>query len=180
MSEHKSPPLYIWLGGIFLSWLGFAGFADNMFEWREWFEIGVMEHWRAVKMWITKTVLFWVPFSVPSWVVDYLLLGGVFLRPYTLQTSQKAQANAEKEMRGRRVRSYTTQHRSGLPVIWAIPTLLFWPIVLFDEVKDLLSNKLKGSENPQVEAMLKMLLVSLISFILLLFVVTDIIGACNL
>lgn len=180
MNENKPSPWYIWACTMFLAWLGLAGFADNLLEWREWFEVGIMEHWRAVKFWMTETLLFWIPFDVPSWVVDYLLLGGVFVRPHILQSNQKAEARALDEMRRQKVKTYVVQRQTGIPLVWIVPTLLFWPVVFFDDAKDLISNRISGVRNPQIEATLKMFLMSIIYFLPLLFVATDVIGTLGL
>ncbi len=139
-----------------------------------------MEHWRVVKLWITGTFLFWVPYSVPSWVVDYFLLGGVFIRPYALHNTKKSEDRAAEGMREQKVNAYTVKHQAGIPLVWIIPSLLFWPVVFFDEVKDFLFDRIRGFKNPQTEATFKMFFISVISFLPLLFVTTDLIGTFGL
>ncbi len=34
---------------IAMGWIALAGLADNLVTWKTWFEVGVMEHWRAIK-----------------------------------------------------------------------------------------------------------------------------------
>ena len=65
---------------IFLSWLGLAGIADNFVERRDWFEVGIMQHWRFFKGWLIYNVFWWLPFAVPSWVIDYFCIGVVVFR----------------------------------------------------------------------------------------------------
>jgi hypothetical protein len=180
MKKYEFKSWFIWLGALFLSWLGLAGLADNIVEWREWFDIGIMEHWRIVKLWLTETLLFWFPYSVPSWVVDYLLLGCVFIRPYLLNTTQKSAERAGEKMREQKVASYTVTHQSGIPFLWVIPSLLFWPVVLFDEIKDICFNHFSGTKSPQSETLFKMVLISVVSFVPVLFVATDLIGTLGL
>jgi hypothetical protein len=176
MKKHEFKSWFVGLTALFLSWLGLAGLADNLVEWRDWFDVGIMEHWRTVKLWLTETVLFWFPYSVPSWVVDYLLLGCVFIRPYLLNTTRKSADRAAEEMRERKVVSYTVTHQSGLPFLWVITALLFWPVVLFDEIKDFLSNRIRGFKSPQSETIFKIVITSIVSFVPILFVATDLIG----
>jgi len=186
-SEFKSG--FMWLSALFLSWLGLAGLADNLVEWREWFDVGIMEHWRTVKLWLTETVLFWIPFSVPSWAVDYFVLGCIFMRPYIFHTTQKSEDRAQEEMikkrfeeirGGKKVTSYSVQHQSGVPVLWIIASLLFWPVVLLDEIKDFLSNRTLGFESPQSVTIFKVVLTSIVSFVPILFVATDLIETFGL
>ncbi|MFG6524513.1 hypothetical protein [Sulfitobacter sp. M23508] len=172
------------LGAIFLSWLGLAGFSDNLVEWRDWFDVGVMEHWRAVKFWLTETFLFWIPFNVPSWVIDYCVLGCVFMRPYILHTTKRSGESADELMRkqrleqvkrGEKVTPYVVQHQSGIPVLWVFASLLFWPVVLIGEIRDYISNSIRGIESPQSITIFKITIISIVSFIPILFVATDLI-----
>jgi len=59
---------------IVFTWLSVAGIADNIIEWKQWFEVGVMEHWRAVRQYIMS----WLPFEISKFWVDYLLIGLMF------------------------------------------------------------------------------------------------------
>jgi hypothetical protein len=68
------------LGTIILAWLGLAGVSDAIVDWQLWFEHGIMSHWRSTKEWITAVLLWWLPFSLPSWTLDYFLLGGIVAR----------------------------------------------------------------------------------------------------
>ena len=66
-----------------LAWLGLAGFADSVVTWQNWFEIGIMQHWRSVKEWVVAILLWWMPFQVPTWIIDYLFIGTIFTRGYS-------------------------------------------------------------------------------------------------
>lgn len=66
--------------GVVLSWIGLSGVADGLVEWQNWFNTGWMEHWRALKSYIALNVLYWLPFRVPLWTIDYLTLGLLTLR----------------------------------------------------------------------------------------------------
>jgi hypothetical protein len=63
-----------------LAWLGLAGLSDNIVEWQDWFEQGVMDHWRSVKEWTIAVLLWWLPFRVPSWAIDYFVISVIVLR----------------------------------------------------------------------------------------------------
>jgi len=63
-----------------LAWLGLAGLVDNVVEWQSWFDQGVLVHWQSVKAWISVVLLGWVPFDIPDWVFDYLLIGTIVAR----------------------------------------------------------------------------------------------------
>ena len=69
-----------WVIMTLLAWLGLAGLSDNIVEWLDWFEQGVMEHWRSVKEWTIAVLLWWLPFRVPSWAIDYLVISAIVLR----------------------------------------------------------------------------------------------------
>lgn len=58
-----------------LAWLGLAGLSDAIVEWQAWFEQGVMQHWRSIKQWMIAVIFFWVPISIPSWLIDYFVVG---------------------------------------------------------------------------------------------------------
>jgi hypothetical protein len=60
--------------------LGLAGLSDNIVEWQDWFEQGVMEHWRSVKEWTIAVLLWWLPFRVSSWCIDYFVISAIVLR----------------------------------------------------------------------------------------------------
>ncbi|WP_149774271.1 hypothetical protein [Ruegeria intermedia] len=63
-----------------LAWLGLAGLSDAIVEWQNWFEQGVMEHWRSVKEWTIAVLLWWMPFRVPSWLIDYSIISIIVVR----------------------------------------------------------------------------------------------------
>lgn len=65
-----------------LSCLGLSGISDNAVEWKTWYEFGIMQHWRSFKEFTYEALLFWVPFELPNWSIDYLLLGAIFARAY--------------------------------------------------------------------------------------------------
>lgn len=69
-----------WLIMTLLAWLGLAGLSDAIVEWQDWFEQDVMEHWRFVKGWVITRLLWWVPFIVPSWFIDYLVISMIVVR----------------------------------------------------------------------------------------------------
>lgn len=63
-----------------LAWLGLAGMSDAIVTWQAWFEQGVMQHWRSLKEWVIAILLWWVPFQVPRWLLDYFLIGAIVMR----------------------------------------------------------------------------------------------------
>ena len=63
-----------------LTCLGLAGLSDAIVDWQNWFEQGVMQHWRSVKAWVTAILLWWVPFRVPSWLIDYFVISAIVVR----------------------------------------------------------------------------------------------------
>lgn len=69
-----------WLIMTLLAWLGLAGLSDAIVEWQDWFEQDVMEHWRFVKGWVITRLLWWMPFIVPSWFIDYLVISMIVVR----------------------------------------------------------------------------------------------------
>lgn len=99
--------------GIVLSWIGLSGVADGLVEWKDWFEIGWMEHWRALKNYIILIVFSWLPFRVPSWTIDYFTLGLLTLRGVY---SGIIELKRQKNMQSRYILN---------PIILAV---LFWPV----------------------------------------------------
>ncbi|MGD9864519.1 MAG: hypothetical protein AB7S99_15040 [Pseudodonghicola sp.] len=175
--KNISTPWYIFLGGTAFSWLGLAGLSDNIVEWKEWFDIGVMEHWRIMKHWIAETVLFWVPFQFPDWFIDYLVLGGVFIRPYALNMNIRAANRVREEMKEKNETRFVVHQHSNHPAIWIVGNFLVWPasltILLIEYMRNYLS-KQKIPE-PQSHATVKLIAWSVLSFIPILFVATDLI-----
>lgn len=52
-----------------------------------------MQHWRSFKEFTYEQLLFWVPFELPDWSIEYLLLGAIFAR-----ASWSAQSNEFREV----------------------------------------------------------------------------------
>jgi len=75
-------PFWQLVVGLILSWIGLAGFIDELVVWHDWFEKGVMQHWRAIKLFLIENVFFWLPFRIPEQFFDYLALGAIFGRSY--------------------------------------------------------------------------------------------------
>lgn len=63
-----------------LAWLGLSGLVDNMLDWKDWFEFGVMEHWRSAKQWLIAIAFDWLPFRVRPWLIDYMIIGAITFR----------------------------------------------------------------------------------------------------
>ena len=80
MSIHKKSSFFPGFVTILLAWLGLAGLSDAVVDWQTWFEQGLMQHWRSVKEWVIAIFLWWVPFRVPSWWIDYFVIGTICIR----------------------------------------------------------------------------------------------------
>jgi len=52
-----------------LMWLGVAGIADGFFEWRKWFDEGVMSNWRRV----TGSIVQISPIPITDYFFDFVL-----------------------------------------------------------------------------------------------------------
>ncbi len=178
VSKTVSTPWYVFLGSTFFSWLGLAGFADHIIEWKEWFDIGIMEHWRILKSWIAEAILFWVPFQVPDWIVDYLVLGGVFIRPYVLNMNTRKANHVHELMKDKKGESFSVHQHSNHPAIWIIGNFLVWPISLTILVIEYLQNRFSKhrASAPQVDATVKIIAWCVVSFIPILFMASDLIA----
>jgi len=66
--------------GLFFGWLGAAGLSDNIIEWKEWFEIGIMIHWRYVQGFLIDILLSITSIKFPEWSLDYIILSITFFR----------------------------------------------------------------------------------------------------
>lgn len=80
MNNNENKSILGWLMVTMLAWLGLAGLSDAIVEWQRWFEQGIMQHWRSVKEWAIAVLLWWVPFRVPSWVLDYSIISVIVTR----------------------------------------------------------------------------------------------------
>ncbi|NOD67606.1 hypothetical protein [Ruegeria sp. HKCCD7303] len=172
MTEQKKP---IWrpsvIVAILLSWLGLAGLSDAFVEWKDWFEFGVMNHWRALKTWLLQ----WVPFKVPFWFVDYIVLSAVFNRSYLsaddytpLKSIRKIleEADAESE----EMTSATLFVAKALiAILFILFAILAWPFLLVN----ITVQNLCGKASPVHRSALKAFTVSVLTFIPILFVLTN-------
>ncbi|WBL34039.1 hypothetical protein O5O51_04880 [Sinirhodobacter sp. HNIBRBA609] len=80
MAQEENTSPVRWLIMTALAWLGLAGLSDSIVVWQNWFEQGVMQHWNSTKEWIIAVLLWWVPFRVPSWLLDYLVISAIVIR----------------------------------------------------------------------------------------------------
>lgn len=80
MNRNQNRSFFPGFAVIPLAWLGLAGMSDAIVDWQTWFEHGVMQHWRSVKEWVIAILLWWVPFRVPSWLIDYFVIGAIVVR----------------------------------------------------------------------------------------------------
>ncbi len=63
---------------ILLAWLGLAGLSENIVEWQAWFQVGILNHWTALK----DALLTVLPFHVPSMLIDYCVIGGMMMKSF--------------------------------------------------------------------------------------------------
>lgn len=109
-----------------LSLLGLAGLSDAYVEWVSWFEVGIMSHWRDVKDWL----LGWVPFSLPWWFLDYLVIGTAYARASVSTSFDHARENAGEELWDREMADMSLVERSlGTALFW-LTSVLMWPLFL--------------------------------------------------
>lgn len=64
--------------GVLLGWIGLAGLLDTAVDWRAWFELGWMQHWRAAKAALLGGLEAWVGLDLPKALVDYLLVAPIY------------------------------------------------------------------------------------------------------
>lgn len=142
-----------------LSWLGLAGLSDSFVEWHHWFEVGVMQHWRSVKVWMIAVLFDWVPFPTPNWIIDYVLAGSIVFRSFFYAKAVSPRWDPTM-LPGRAPRLLRRQYRSS-PFfswkreiasaflfslsggIWAIFLIFMWPIMLFELFRSYLGYFLK-------------------------------------
>ena len=60
----------------FFACLGLAGLSDNIVEWQDWFQHGILAHWTAFKAAITGIL----PFPIPGFLLDYLVIGALHVQ----------------------------------------------------------------------------------------------------
>lgn len=173
MTDEKKP---FWrpsvIVAILLSWLGLAGLSDAIVEWKNWFEIGVMTHWRDVKNWLLQ----WVPFDIPSWVIDYTLLGLVYLRSVLVLDHVWANDEVEhdSDMEGVSTESKRERLRRWLDAfIIVFLALISWPLLLLSSV--IQGTKFNETDNEVRDSrrVLLVFLATLVCFIPILFVLTN-------
>lgn len=139
-----------------LSWIGLSGLSDGIIEWRDWYEIGVMEHWRSVRTWISGNILFWLPFHIPNWIIDSVLVGNIVLKSCVVAVKMKITPD---EFENQNQRDESKQRTADWPHILNqialvllslafLPLVLigwgiFWPIVLLIVVLNVIANTFK-------------------------------------
>jgi hypothetical protein len=119
-----------------LAWLGLAGLTDNIVEWQNWFEVGIMQHWRSVKTWIIAVLLDWVPFRVPSWGIDWLVVGSIHMRAAMLERIKILELKFVRPYETTRSKVAFRVLAAALNTLWL---LLFWPLPLGLNVYDFLN-----------------------------------------
>ncbi|MEM9148598.1 MAG: hypothetical protein AAGC57_20765 [Pseudomonadota bacterium] len=176
MTEEKPKgpvvPWYMVIIGTLLSWLGLAGLADGIVEWKEWFEVGIFQHYRAVQGWVIDNLLFWFPLGLPEMAIDYCIIGVVFTRSFHF-------ANENRRLRVSRflgpIQIYSSYWQLSISML-AVFSL--WPIILFISTLRALLNLL-GSFPNEIEYSIDMTIVVFFTsalglFIPVLFVISDI------
>ncbi len=169
---------------ILLSWLGLAGLADAFVEWKLWFEFGVMNHWRALQAWVLQ----YVPFSVPFWVLDYLMLGAIYNRSLLLAISRnfakehQGPSSAPKTRRGKVVEAILIGLFSlliGL-VLWPLSLVSLCCMALWPNSFEIIFGGDSNSSTTQrsidgllAKDALRNLIFSIATFIPVLFVLTN-------
>lgn len=123
MSETKKSGLITTIVLTLLAWLGLAGVSDNWVEWQNWFEIGIMQHWRSVKEWLIAVVFDRMPFQVQPWMIDWVLVGSIVSRSFhTPMPSNPTGAELDWDLWLEwRIRQIFSR----------VFVVLFWPLYLF-------------------------------------------------
>lgn len=121
-----------WLITTFLAWLGLAGFVDGLVEWRYWFEQGVMVHWSSVKAWFAVVIFGWMPFEIPSRLIDYLTLGAVYAYGVSdIEFGPRAfvpRSPDGKLLLRKRLKGYLGAFTSA--TLGRLPIIILWPYLL--------------------------------------------------
>lgn len=137
-----------------LAWLGLAGLVDAWLEWQQWFEQGVMQHWRSVKVWIVAVLLDWVPFNIPLWIIDYSVVGMIVVRCAPYRALSRPPWPLKETL--------ASFVRVG-PVVF-----LLWPVALYF----ILIRGLESLDDPRMRDSLQLLGASFVGFIPFLFLVS--------
>lgn len=180
--KDRPPPRHTLIIGILLSWIGLAGLADNIVEWQQWFEIGIIQHWRFTKAWATETCFYWLPFPIPSWLIDYSVLGSIYIRAYSYNISQKAADEYRTELSQSETSHFSIYDHSNHTAVWFIGNFAVWPVslllVLVDAFLDVTARPHRHS--PQTFATIKKFILSVFAIIPILFLATDFIKTFHL
>lgn len=143
-----------WTVVTLLSWLGLAGIADNVLEWQRWFDIGVLQHWTSIKVWVSVVLFSWLPFQIPSWILDYFAAGSVVARATHIDRERilLADANLRARLSVRQWAALVKEESDDeiidtfaaeipmdlkMRTLWTLSavttillTIIFWPLVL--------------------------------------------------
>ena len=115
-----------------LAWLGLAGLMGNLVTWRNWFNQGIMQHWSSAKEWTIAILLDWVPFHIPTSVLDYLMLGAISSSGYVVKGSEEYHEKYEHVPRLIRFGDEVLTFVASIPSRLVIA--LLWPWFIFNIV----------------------------------------------
>ena len=134
MAEQRKRGLIVTLVTTVLALLGLAGLFDAIVEWQNWFDQGVMQHWRSVKEWMSAVLFWWVPFHIPRWVYDYAVIGLMLARAaqYHWQdgwSDRPPKLDARMSDTAKRADLFISHYTRRFPII-LFSHLLLWPVML--------------------------------------------------
>lgn len=152
----------VWLVTAILSLIGLSGVADGYVEWREFFETGFMEHYRAAK----EAILSWLPFEVWSWVPDYVFLGMLFASVSVRQYDRGLMVVDEPSLQN------VKKLRFLYLAVFYIFFLLAWPVAIILTVYQEIFHLIGGIKTVRTAALKEFFLV-LVFGLILIFLLAD-------
>lgn len=117
---------------IILGALAVPSMADGIVTYVEWFQQGFIEPIQRVKAFI-RGLLWWVPFTLPDFWIEYFWLGIVFLRSFAVSGDlETLEQNAARLFGMKSVQNALGSKSKGSVSagLGYTTVLIFWPIVL--------------------------------------------------
>lgn len=168
-------PWYMIIIGTLLSWLGLAGLADGIVDWREWFEIGIFNHYRAVQGWFIDSIHPYIQIKITAKSLDYFILATILFRSsiHALWDAPDFQRKGERQYQSIKEKFYL--------VVILIIYAAFWPfIVTYMMIMMVVGPFIRGRDAEfdftvsSIREVIKMFARKLLLFIPVLFVISDI------
>lgn len=112
------------IGGI----VGLSSLAENwisdLMKWKGWIE-SVINSYQSIVYPVFEWLLAWLPWGVPSWAIDYIVLGIIFVTSMSKGITPDNNESFKTKFSGIKFSD------APLMIIFYLSLTIFWPIMFF-------------------------------------------------